>query len=499
LKLFLANVGYHTRGFPLVTPPMGVMYLAAYLRRELSVEPMIVNQRLENCPPEEVVRRAVAFGADVVGFSALTTSAHVLPESVRLARASLPNALILAGGPHASATKEALMAEADVDVVVPGEGELATKAVLQAWAEGGRDFGGIPGVIWRDAKGEVVVNPGAVEQVEDLDTLPFPAYDLINLPAYWRAQSIAPVFRRRYASLVSSRGCPYGCIWCHKIFGKSIRVNSPERIVEEMTRLSKTYGINDFEFLDDNFNFHPRRVIEFCGLVGQSALKPRIAFPNGIRADLLTDEIVDALVQTGMYQCSFAMETASPRLQKYTCKNMNLEKLMAAGRRTTSQRVYINVFCMLGFPTETEEELRQTIASACASPFHTASFYTVTPFPGTPLYDLVKKELPEKLEKLRYDNTDMSGMRINLTNLPDETLFLYQRQAMRQFYANPRRLARLAHSHPQPWMLPAFLPIVLYRATKGLLPSPSAEPNATDCPSPSAESPPLHPPPGQEP
>jgi len=207
-----------------------------------------------------------------------------------------------------------------------------------------------------------------------------------------------------------------------------------------------------------------------------------MAFPYGIRADLLDDAVIDALVGAGMYQCSVAMDTASPRLQKYTGKNMRVEKLMAAGERMTARRVYSNLFCMLGFPTETEEELRLTISTACASPFHTASFYTVTPFPGTALHDIVRREHPEKLARLRYDNMDISGMRVNLTDLPDATLFHCQRSALRQFYANPRRLVRLARSHPQAWLLPAFLPILLYRATKGLLPSAAACPDTGGCP-----------------
>jgi radical SAM superfamily enzyme YgiQ (UPF0313 family) len=128
---------------------------------------------------------------------------------------------------------------------------------------------------------------------------------------------------------------------------------------------------------------------------------------------------------------------------------------------------------MLGFPTETEEEIRQTIDTACASPFHTASFYTVTPFPGTTLYDLVKERNPDKLKGLRYDDMDFSGMRVNLSDLSDDKLFYCQRAALRRFYGNPRRLMRLVRNHPQPWMLPAFIPIFLYRATKGILPSPS--------------------------
>ena len=464
--------------FPLVTPPIGLMALAAYLRDRLPVEPVIVNQRLENCTPEEIVRRAVALGAEAVGFSVFTTSSYLLPEVARLTREALPKALIMVGGPHASSAKALVMDEADVDVVVPGEGELATEAVLRSLQEGSRDFSAVPGLIWRDVSGEVVVNPGHLPHVEDLDTLPMPAYDLIDLPAYWKIQSIAPVFRRRYASLVSSRGCPYQCIWCHRIFGKAIRINSPERVADETAWLMKTYGINDFEFLDDNFNFYPKRVLQFCDLVHGRGMKIRMAFPTGIRADLLNDEVIDALVDTGMYQCSFALETASPRLQKFTCKNMNLEKLLTTGARTAARHVYTNVFCMLGFPTETEEELRLTIETAAKSPFHTASFYTVTPFPGTALYDLVQREHPEKLAGLRYDDMDFSGMRVNLTELPDETLFYYQRLALRKFYMNPMRIARLLRSHPQSWMLPAYIPIFLYRATKGILPSRNNCPNS---------------------
>jgi radical SAM superfamily enzyme YgiQ (UPF0313 family) len=491
LRLFLANIGYHTRVFPLVTPPFGLMALAAYLRSRMSVETMIVNQRLDNCTVQEVVRRAVEFGADAVGFSVFTTSSYLLPEVVRLAREALPNALILTGGAHASSVREAVMDEADVDVAVPGEGELATEAVLQTWLGGKRDFSAVPGVIWRDTSGEVMVNPGPLSRIDDLDTLPMPAYDLIDLPAYWKVQSIAPIFRRRYVSLTSSRGCPYNCIWCHKIFGKSIRMHSAERVVDEMSFLLGKYGsmgMRDFEFLDDNFNFSPKRVIDISENLLSRGMRVKLAFPTGLRADLLTGPAIDALADAGMFWCGFALETGSPRLQKYTCKVMNIPKLLAAGEHVTRRGVFCNLYCMLGFPSETEEEIRQTVDTACASPFHTASFFTVTPFPGTALYEFVKERNPEKLKRLRYDDMDFSGMCVNLSDMPDERLFYHQRTALRRFYGNPRRLVRLARSHPQPWMLPAYIPIFLYRASKGMLPfagnrkSPGRPAACGDCP-----------------
>jgi radical SAM superfamily enzyme YgiQ (UPF0313 family) len=472
VRLFLANIGLRTKMFPLVTPPVGLMALAAYLRNQLPVEPVIVNQRLDNCSPKELVRRAVASGAEVVGFSVFTTSAYLLPETVRLTREALPKALILVGGPHASAARTALMDETAVDVVVPGEGELATEAVLQAWLDSKRDFSAIPGIIWRDASGQVMVNPGSLQQVEDLDSLPIPAYDLIDLPAYWKVQSIAPIHRRRYVSLVSSRGCPYLCIWCHKIFGKSIRTQSAARVLDEMAYFHGKYGpmgMRDFEFLDDNFNCSAKRVLGISEGLLDRDMRVKMMFPTGLRADLLNTEVIDALVAAGMQQCSLALETGSPRLQKYTCKVMNIPKLLECAAQITSRHVYTNLFCMMGFPTETEEEIRTTIDIACSSPFHTVSFYTVTPFPGTTLYEMVQRDHPEKIANIRYDDMDFSGMRVNLTDLPDEKLFYYQRLALRRFYANPVRIARLLRCHPQPWMLPAYVPIFLYRATKGVL------------------------------
>ncbi len=471
IRLFLANIGVRTRTYPLVVPPLGLLSIAAHVRAKLPVDIMVVNQRLDNLTSLELVRLAVDFGADVVGFSSFTTAAHALPLLAEQTRAALPKALILLGGPHAAAVRGAVLEATCADAVVPGEGEVATEMILQAWAGGGRDFGGIPGIAWRNDLGELVQNPGTPPLVENLDDIPMPAYDLIDLPRYWKVQSSAPVYRRRYAPLVTSRGCPYHCIWCHKIFGKTIRMLSPGRVVEELARLQKTYGISDFEFCDDNFNFRPKRVLEICELLKKSGVKTRMAFPNGLRADLLSGEVIDAMVDAGMYQCSLALETGSPRLQKFTAKVMDIPKLLAHAEYITSKRVYTNLFCMMGFPTETEEEIRETINIACNSAFHTASFYTVTPFPGTALYDIVQRDHPEKIANMRYDDMDFSGMRVNLTDLPDARLFYYQRLALRRFYMNPLRITRLIRCHPQPWLLPAYVPIFLYRATKGVLPA----------------------------
>ena len=445
---------------------MGLLYLSAYIRDRFDVDIRIVNQRLENFSVEELARQAKAHQADIVGLSCFTTFSFLLPSLSESMRAALPEALVILGGPHASATKAEAMKYAGIDMVIPGEGEITFEMILERWGDN-RVYDDIPGLIWRDGE-EVRVNPGISPQVPDLDTLPFPAYDLIDMPAYWRSQSIAPIKNRRYVSLVSSRGCPYGCVWCHKIFGKHIRMHSAERIADEMGYYQKTYGIKDFEFLDDNVNFRPKRVLDLVDLLKQRNIQTELAFPTAVRGDLVTEEVVDAMAAAGTYLCGYSLETGSPRLQQYTCKRLNIPRFLKAVEMTAKKHIYITGFCMMGFPTETEEELQLTIDVACSSRFHTASFFTVTPFPGTPLFEMVKAMAPEKLEKLRFDDMDFSAMNVNLTDLPDEVLFSYQRKAMRRFFMNPRRIASLLRSYPKPYMLPVYAPIFLHRATKGL-------------------------------
>lgn len=467
VRVFLANVGLRRPLYPLATPPMGLLYLAAYLRRQFDTEIRIVNQRLDNISADELARQAAAFDPHIVGLSSFTTFAFMLGEVSRKIKQVLPNALLAIGGPHVSATGVASLEKTAADLALPGEGELGFEQIIHAWLERA-GFDRIPGLFWRSADGQIIHNPGTLPLIEDLDSLPMPAYDLIDVPAYWRRQSIAPVYRRRYISLMSSRGCPYGCMWCHKIFGRRIRFHSADRMVEEMACFGRTYHVNDFEFLDDTFNFRRPRVLQFADELHRRDLKVRLAFPTAIRGDIVTQEVVDALSSAGTYLCGFSLETGAPRLQQLMNKRLDIPKFLKAVEMTARRGIYVTGFCMMGFPTETEDELQQTIDVACASRFHTASFFTVTPYPGTPLYDYVQQHTPEKLARIDYENMDLSAMNVNLTDLPDQVLYNYQRKAMRKFFMNPRRIASLIRAYPQPWMLPVYGPIFLSRATKGL-------------------------------
>jgi radical SAM superfamily enzyme YgiQ (UPF0313 family) len=468
LRLFLANVARRSTTYPLTTPPMGILALAAYLRTKFDLKIKLINQKVENYTTQELAQEAIKFEPDVVGFTVMTTAAHQLTELTRTIRQTLPKVLIVLGGPHTSAFETRVLEQGDADAAVLGEGELAFEQLLTARFDGG-DFSKIPGLIWRADDGTIVQNPGQMPLIEDLDSLPMPAYDLIDLPAYWTLQSMPPIARRKYISLVSSRGCPYQCMWCHKIFGKRFRGHSAERIADEMEYFTKKYSIDDVEFLDDIFNMDRQRVLDVAEAVRKRNLKVRIALPNAVRTDILTQDVVDALADLNLYWCSFALETGSPRLQDYTGKRLNIPKFLSGIEMCVKKGIFANGFAMLGFPTETEEEMQLTIQTMCTSLLHTASFFTVTPFPNTRLYQEVSERHPERLQRLQYGDTNFATIKVNLTDLPDDVLFGYQRKANRKFFLNPRRILRIVRDYPQPLLLPYYLPIFLQRATKGFL------------------------------
>ena len=469
MRIVLINLGYRKPMYPLATPPMGIMYLAGYLKREIeNVEIKLINQKVKNDTPEELAKKIYYFSPDIVGLSSSTVFAGLIPIISEKIKELLPNCWVVLGGPHASSVKAQAFSECEyLDVVVPGEGEIAFKNIVESYPSKS-SLKLVPGLIWKEETGEVIENPGVLPIEQDLDKLPLPDYDLINIQQYWKLQSMTPLPPRKYMCLVTSRGCPYQCMWCHSIFGKKIRFCSPERIIEEIEWLNHKYGVNEFEFLDDNFNFNKQRVIQFSELVRQKGLNIKITFPNAIRGDLVTEDVAEALCSAGTYMSSFALETGSPRMQKFTCKNLDIPKFIKGIEIMVNKGVYANGFCMMGFPTETEEELQMTIDVATNSMLHTASFFTVIPFPGTPLFEWLRQNRPEKLKKFDYMNIDFAGAKINLTDLPDDVLFYYQRKANRQFFLKPSRIYRLLKVYPRPLSLIRYVPIYLYRMTKNI-------------------------------
>ena len=453
MRVLLILAGSRTC-FKWVSPPLGILQLAGYLRNRLTnLEIRVVDQRATNYTIEEVVSRAAEFEPDVVGISCTTSSSDVLGELSTSIRGALPKALLMIGGPHASAFGAELMDTTGADCVVIGEGELTCEHVLRIWQEGSRDFSAVPGLVWRSTEGECLTNPGPAPVIQDLDTLPFPAYDLIDVRSYWRLWSMSMLPPpRRYVSMFTSRGCPYRCIYCHEIFGKRFRAQSPERIVAEMEHYVRTYGIKEVEFFDDIFNLNGRRVIEFSELVRRRNLRVSISFPNAIRADILTPEVADALAAAGTHMSALALETGSPRIQELIQKRMNIPRFIEGVAMLAERRVFTYAFVMYGFPTETAADMQMTVDVVRRSKVHMVYSWIVTPYPKTELFDLAMRVHPERMAGIDLAGADyVQNPCANLSEVSDETLKAFVYKIYPALYLNPLRVFRLVRDFPRPW------------------------------------------------
>jgi len=456
LRIVLASVGLRRPIFWMVSPPLGIMYLGAYLRSKFKADIHLINQKLHNISDDRLVQEIVDFDPDVVGLSAITASAQNLASVTRAIRRELPDVLMVLGGPHVHSYQEDALAGKAVDAAVTGEGELALEAIVRARFEGG-SLADVPGIFRVDKSGEIVKNPGSIPMIQDLDSLPFPAYDLIDLPTYWRRKSNSPIPRRKYAALFTSRGCPYQCIYCHKTFGTQLRCHSAERIVDEIEYIQRLYGVKDFEFVDDVFNLNKKRLFAFCDLVNRRNIRTGLAFSNGVRTDLLDQDAIDALVGAGLYFSCFAVESGSPRMQKMIGKNLDIPRYLENVERAVASGVFAHGCAMIGFPGETEQEMQMTVDLTRRSRLHTCSYFSVTVYPNTPLWETAIQLRPDQIAHLAQEDMNFSNMTINLSAVSDERLAYYRRKANRRFYVNPVRALRIIRDFPRPLSLPRYI------------------------------------------
>jgi len=438
-------------------PPVGLLYIAAVLRARLGAEVRVLDAMFE---PDilKLVREAMrSRRPDVVGISALTAEAflaHKIAAAVKADDATVP---VVMGGPHPSSDPEAVLGDPAVDAAVIGEGEETFAELVRVMAD--------EGPRWKEPKvlrgiaGLAVRGEGKVEYtkprppIQDLDSLPFPAWDLIDYKKFWKTGGMATVGIRPYLPIFTSRGCPYHCVFCHQIFGKTFRARSPENVVAEMAMIHGL-GTKNIEVLDDIANFDPDRFDRILELMLERDLRSVLNFPNAIRADIVRPESLDLLKRVGVCEVSVAVETASPRLQKLLNKNLSLAKVSRTINMLADRRIFTRGFFILGLPTETEREMDATIRFACESRLHLAMFFTPNPYRNTEMYCMF-----EKAGKLRPDINSIDyeyiGAPFNASELPDEAYRRTYRNAFLKFYLDPARAYRIARDGPFGWDIPA--------------------------------------------
>ncbi len=441
--------------------PLGIMMIAAQARRAGHEDVHILDMKVEDWTPERCLEELKGLRPDVVGLSAMTYEAGCMHELAKKVKASLPETTVVCGGPHPSVAADDVMKDDAVDLVVRGEGEFIFADVLDHLAAGRTDWADCEGISWRDESGEVVHNPDRPPP-KDLDEMPFPAWDLVHHEKYHTVPRGGVIYaHKEFATMFSSRACPWRCTYCHNSYGKTFRERSAENVLEEMKLLVTQYGVKEFVFMDDIFNFRPDRAKKVARGIIDNGWDVKLTFPNGFRGDILDEELVDLLQQAGMYRCMVAVESAVPRIQKVMKKNLKIDKVSRIVDYIAKKGVMVHGAFMLGFPSETEEEMQQTIDWAAKSSFHTAAFFRVIPFKGTELFQQVEHagyELPSDWSAYEPYQSE-----INLSTVPEDKIFTLRKSAYRRFYFNPKRMWRLFKSIPNKSNMIPFLTLLFAR------------------------------------
>jgi radical SAM superfamily enzyme YgiQ (UPF0313 family) len=375
-------------------PPLGVLTLAAILR-EQSTAPAVVDlnrlyyeyldaaaTRTENDFCAYAASR-IAPGFDVIGLSTICSS---YPLTLRLAerlKHAYPGATIMLGGPQASAVDvPTLHAFPFVDLIVRGEADETLPAVLRTGVRSPA-LALVPGITFRSGR-SVVRNPeGPV--VNDLDALPFPAFDL--LPGMEALASF---------SLELGRGCPFACTFCstNDFFRRRFRLKSPETMLAQMRRANREYNAKRFDLVHDMFTVDRKRVAAFCQTMLDSGEQFR--WGCSARTDCIDDELIELMYRAGCRSVFFGVETGSPRLQRLIEKDLDLGGAAARIRRCTSAGIDTTVSLITGFPEETPEDMWQTVSFLMDAARHELvdpQLHIVAPLAGTPLHNRFRDTL----------------------------------------------------------------------------------------------------------
>ncbi|KKR03869.1 MAG: Radical SAM domain protein [Candidatus Uhrbacteria bacterium GW2011_GWF2_39_13] len=376
--------------------PLGLLYIAAYLRRQ-EHQVIVLDQ---DCDVNDPMPLLSNFQPEVIGFSVMTTYYRRTDRMIRKIRKELPGAVICAGGIHPSALPERTVQElgGGLDFIIRGEGELTLTEVLRRM-EAGEDIHTVRGTyFYQNAK---LTDNGRAEACPNLDLLPFPARDLLDMSKYMTYPGfIKGIPLEKTTNLISSRGCPAQCIYCGNqvLFDRNIRKRSADNVIGEIESLVENYNIGGFGFSDDNFMADSKRVVEFCEKLIDK--KWNLKWVCSTRALNIKEDLTRLMYRAGCRQYEIGVESGSDKILKYMKKGLTTEQIAEGYDIAKKNGMRRMASFIIGFPTETEEDIKLTEKFAKKIKPDFASFFFLTPYPGTELYSMALKNgwIPEKHE-----------------------------------------------------------------------------------------------------
>jgi len=424
------------KNWAVINPPLGLAYLSAVLRQKMaSVEVFVIDANAERITPQEATKKILELKPDVLGVTITTPQVDVALDIIKKVKSSLDIPVIV-GGPHPTVMPQELLACEEVDIVARSEAE-ETIVELGQYFCGLRQLSSIKGVSFKE-NGRMQHNPDR-PLINELDCLPFPAWDTFPLHRY---SSIGG--KKGFClPVMSSRGCPFGCVFCYKgVFGRTWRARSPENVIAELLYLRDKFKIEEFVFLDDNFALDEERALRICDGIIQGKLNLPWRLSSGIAVKSSSSRIFLKLKEAGCYQVAIAVESGNRAVLDYINKGITLEQIENTFRLAREAGLETVAFFMIGNLTENEKTMDDTIRFAIKLSPDLAAFTVATPYPGTRMYEIIEKEGRMVFGKWE-DLASYAGRAVfQHKELTPELIQKKYQDAYRRFYLRPKYILK---------------------------------------------------------
>lgn len=424
-----------------VVPPIGLGYLAAVVRKS-GFEVSILDCLKKDLTVNQTVEAISKSDPAVIGIQVFSYDFHTTIEYVSRMKEVCPRAVIVLGGAHASGVgMEVLDQFTNADFAFTGEAEPGLPLLLQHLVKPDTaDLQSIPGLIYR-SNGKNRINPQ--QWVENLDELPFPAWDLIDPRTY--PDNPQGAFYKKFpiAPISTSRGCPYQCTYCasHTISGRKIRKRSIGSVISEIEMLYQRYEVREFHIIDDTFASHAGRVKEFCQELETRNLDISFTFPNGVRLDTLNREMLVMMKDVGLYAFTVGIESGSQKILDHMKKRLTLDKIREKVNLIHEVGLEPNGFFIIGYPAEKREDIEKTIKFAKELPLKRAHFSNFLPLPGTDATSLLVEQ--NQIQNIDYSRLFYAQVPYSPPGISPKELKRLQQKAFLSFHLRPKILFRL--------------------------------------------------------
>ena len=439
--------------------PLGLAYLAS-LAREEGHYVSIFDFAAMNLDIESSKQKLREFDPDIVGITSTTPAIYDAYEIARVTKEINESSIVMIGGPHVTFLPSYTLRNCPhIDAVVRGEGEETFRETLRALEREFRvdSLRGIRGITYRDPSGEIKEN----EQrplIRDLDSLPIPAYDLIEWDLY-------RVGKLRYGVIMSSRGCPFNCIFCSSSlqFGSKWRAHSVRRVIEEIRILREDFGIREIEFLDDTFTLNRKRAREICDEIVREGMD--ISWSASSRVNTLDGETANSMRRAGAHTVYLGIESGTQRVLDFIGKGITVSQAVDAVKTALKSGLQVLGSFVIGFPIERREDIERTVSFAKSLGLKYAQFTVATPYPGTRLWDFaLKNNLIATLNWRLYTTVNVVMRSFHLKMSQIQRMLL---KAYLTFYLRPSYFLKDL-LNPRGSVIRRALPSII-RAIRGLL------------------------------